>query len=178
MKPKIVRYSILLVLLAGLDLYSVLYLNDSRDRALQAKHDTEICRNLAHRIVALQSKPTIAGSAAPDQDNLTRRIEDAARVAGVSADNLASIEPDPSARIGDTSYVEKPTVVQIRNVNLQQLASMLCRLADDGSGLRIESLRLTVPPEQPDGNLWSAEFTLTYLIYLPLPTARQVAQRS
>jgi len=174
----IVRGGLFLAALAALDLFSFWSLEAARDRAVQATRDAALCQHLAERIVALQSKPTIAGSAALAQDNLSRRIEAAVRGAGVAGDDLASIEPDPSVRVGDTAYLEKPTTVQLREVTLQQLARLLCQLTQDGGELRIKSLRLTAPPEEQTGNLWSVEFALTYLIYSPLPAPRLLAQRS
>jgi hypothetical protein len=180
MKPGrlILRSGLFLGALVALDLFSIWNLDAARDRSVHAIQDAALCQHLADRIIALQSKPAIAGSAALAQDNLSRRIEAAVRGAGVAGEDLASIEPDPPVRAGDSPYLEKPTSVQLRNVSLQQLARLLCQLAADGSGLRIKSLRLTAPPEEQTGNLWSVEFTLTYLIYSPLPVPRQLAQRS
>jgi hypothetical protein len=167
------RGGILLGALVALNGFALLKFNTARDEAVTAIRDADLCEQVANRIAALRSKPVIAGSVSLPADNLSRRIEAAVRGAGVAGDDLASIEPDPASRIGDSSYLEKPTTIQLRNVSLTQVAQLLCALAGDAGGLRVKSLRLTTPPQEQSENLWSCEFTLSYLIYSPLAAPRQ-----
>jgi hypothetical protein len=170
--------AVLVGALATLDVWGYCTMTAARQRAIRANQDAETCNQLAARILTLESKPAIAAGKEQAQQELSRRIELAARSIGIAGDNLASIEPDPAIRIADTAYLEKPTTVQLREITLSQLAGLLCELSGDGTGLRIKSLRLTCPPQKQDGDLWSAEFTVIYLIYAPLPAQHSVLEKS
>jgi hypothetical protein len=145
-------------------------LMQARSNADIAIADAARCRSLSNQIVALKTKPTIAGTREQAQEELTARIEAAAKIFGITGDNLASITPEPAQRLADSVYLEKPTTIQLRQVTLAQVAGLLCRLATDGTGLRIKSLRLSAPPQSGNTDVWSAETTITYLIYSPQPT--------
>jgi len=153
-------------------------LGAARDRAASATADAELCQRLARQIMALQAKPAVADTQEQAQDQLSARIESDAHRFGITGDNLASIDPEPAERVADTVYLEKPTVLQLRQVSLEQLINLLCQISGDGSGLRIKALRLSVPPQNQQGNLWSAEVTVTYLIYAPVSQQQNNLEQS
>jgi hypothetical protein len=156
--------------LALANLWCYVILVQSKDAAQTAVQSARQSEQSAARIIALQAKPTVAGTREEAVNRLASRFEAAARALGIAGDNIASIVPDQPARIADSAYLEQATTVQLRQVTLVQLVDLLCGLADDDSGLRIKALRLSTPLQQKTGDGWSAELTATYLIYSPLPT--------
>jgi hypothetical protein len=170
-----------LIILVVLVALSVLILNawsywsmdESRSQARRAQVDAALCQKLSQEILELQRKPAIAGTREQATEELAARVELAARQSGISGDNLASIAPDAAVRVGDSDYLEKATSVQLRAVTLNQLAGLFGEISTEGS-LRVKSLRLTAPPQDSSvghgpTELWSAEFSIAYLIYSPLP---------
>jgi hypothetical protein len=159
-----------------LDGWSYWSMDRSRSEAQRAQTDAALCQKLSNDILELQKKPAIAGTREQATEELAARIESAAKQSGIGADSLASIAPEPAVRVGDSDYLEKATSVQLREVTLNQLAGLFGEISSEGSGLQIKSLRLTAPPqdlstEHKSSELWSAEFSIAYLIYSPPPKA-------
>jgi uncharacterized protein YggU (UPF0235/DUF167 family) len=171
MKPKrtFLLAGAMAIALLGVNLWSGWVLVRAKSQAQDATANAQLCRQLASRITDLQAKPVVAAAGEQATQELTARIETAAHSLGIAGDNLASIAPASAARVSDTAYLEKPTTVQLRQVTLSQLVSLLCNLAGDGRSLRIKELRLTTPPQKENSELWSAEITIAYLIYSPAP---------
>jgi hypothetical protein len=152
-----------------LDVYGYVAMLQARDRADEAVSGSALCERLANSITTLKAKPIIAGTHEQAVEELTKNIEAAAQAFGVAGnEHLASIAPEPTARLFNSAYLEKPTTVDLRNATLPQLIGMMCQLCANGSGLKIKTLRLTAPSKNDD-NMWNAELTITYLIYSPLP---------
>jgi len=169
------RLAILSLLFAiagvGLDGWCYWAMTQAKAAAVFAAQDADRCRSLATQIIALQDKPVVAGTQEHPFEQLTDRIEAAAKAYGIAGDtHLASIAPEQPTRVLDTAYIEKPTTIELRDAKLPQIIGLIERLALDGSALRVKSLRLTAPPHQEDGDLWSAELTVAYLIYSPIPS--------
>jgi len=136
--------------------------------------DLSACRDAASRIEQLRRRPAVAGSREVQATELSRRIEASARAAEMPDGALDQIEPQPPRRVGDTPYRQTPTRVRLRGVTLQQLFTFLHALAAEdasGPGLRLEALRLSAPRGEEAGDRWTAEATLTYLVYDPKAAA-------
>jgi hypothetical protein len=153
--------------------WSWLWLSSSRQRAEDAAADLSACRDSATRIESLRRRPVVAGSRDVQTTELSRRIESASSAAGMPDGGLDRIEPEPPRRVGETPYRETPTRVRLRHVTLRQLFAFLHSLAGDGNagpGLRLAALRLSAPRGEETGDQWSAEATLSYLVYDPRTT--------
>lgn len=161
--------ALLLACLLCLTGWSYWVMDQGQSQAAQAQHDAQACQVLSQQILSLRQKPAIADTKEQAVEQLSKRIETAARAAGIQGDNLAAIAPDPAVRLGDSVYLEKPTTVQLRQVTLAQLLNLAGQLSQGEGNLRIKSLRLSTSVQNDTGNLWSAEMTITYLIYSPLP---------
>lgn len=169
MKPRqiVIFGGLLVIVLVAADLCSYWVMTIAKDEASIGLRDAAVCQRLADQIVVLKTKPAIANTAEEAQETLSARIESIANRFGITGDNLASIDPAPAIRVADTVYLEKPTVVQFRQITLTQLINLLCQLSGDGNGLQIKALRLSTPPQSQNNASWSAELTVTYLIYSP-----------
>lgn len=154
------------VLLLGGLIFAYQYMSSARADAASAREDLDTCYRLAGQIEAQSNRPALA----TDRDDVSldanRLIDKAAKAAGIVS--LASIDPDTaSQRLGESDYKEKPTSVRIENVSLQQLVAMLHGISNADKGLLPKSIRLAAPREDIAGNGWTAELSLTYLIYSP-----------
>lgn len=150
--------------------WSWVWLSTSRQAAADAAADLSACRDSAARIESLRRRPVVAGTQDVQATDLSRRIEEAAGAAGMPDGGLDRVEPEPGRPVGDSSYRETPTRVRLRDITLAQLFAFLHALAADGQagpGLRLAALRLSAPGGEETGDLWSAEATLTYLVYDP-----------
>jgi hypothetical protein len=97
---------------------------------------------------------------------LGQRTEAALQKAQVAATALEGVYPQTVRPVGDSPYLQKPTVLALKGVTLRQLTSFLVALTD-GSGLTVKDLRLRIPHGDAARDLWDAEVTLTCLIYEP-----------
>jgi len=150
--------------------WSWVTLCQSRQAATDAASDLSASRDAASRIEQLRRRPAVAGSREVQATELSRRIEESARAAGMPDGGLDQIEPEPPRRVGDTPYRQTPTRVRLRHVMLQQLFAFLRALAVEdasGPGLQLEAIRLSAPRGEEAGEQWTAEATLTYLVYDP-----------
>lgn len=165
------RLTLLLTLLvsalAVAAVWSYAQLADARAAAAGAGADTATCRKLVNAIEAWRTEPDIGAAGEMQINELTHRIEQAARAAGMSLDSLVRIWPEPPRRVADTVYLEKRTHVLLRRVTIRQLVTLLSALTSEPASLRVSALRLTAPRGNEAGNQWTAETTLTHLVYAP-----------
>lgn len=147
--------------------------------AAAAKDDTRQCQALAERIHRLQNKPSIVGQEEVDPNELNHRLEQAAAKTHLPAGSLISIRPRTAKRLETSVYRQKPTDLTLRGVTLMQLVDFLRALMSDDPQLQIHSLRLTAPRQESSAQqrteTWSAELTISYLIYAP-PTSPKAGQ--
>lgn len=169
--PEHRRHAILAAALAAALLLSAAWmyadLAERRTMAQHAAEDVAACEQLAEQIRDLRRQPSLARSHEMEHQELTRRIEAAAQAAQLPAASLVSIAPAPAQRINRTPYKRKSTQVQFTGVTLPQLVRVLGSFAAEEAGPKVTQLRLAAPRDQQSGDRWSAEVTLTYLIYAP-----------
>ena len=162
------------LLLAGLATFALWCghrLTASRAAAVVAAQNLRACETLVNKIAALSSRPSLAALHARSDTELTRRIEEQAAKALLPSQSILRIEPRTPQRIADTAYLEQPTSLELRGVTLQQLITFLVFLLDEETELRVTTLRLTAPRHETryaGQEQWSAELTLTYLIFSPI----------
>jgi hypothetical protein len=159
----------LIVSLVALNLWAWSVLADRRQAAGAAQHDAGICQDLAERIKRLKDKPMVAGSHEIELTELSKRIEQAAVDCQIPASELVRISPEAARRVGDSLYLEKPTTVLLEGVGLHELARFLYDMSNGSAAMDVQNLRLNAPREQETGDRWTAEVTLSYLIYAPKP---------
>jgi hypothetical protein len=99
---------------------------------------------------------------------ITGLIEQAAQAAGVGPGSLRRITPEAPQRLGDSAYKEKPTLLALDDVTLEQLVRLVHHLVSSQQGLCPKSIRLSAPRKAAADSAWSAEIVLTYLIYDPV----------
>lgn len=139
----------------------------ARRRAAEVVRDHQQIQTLVRRLEQLKQRPALAGSDELELAELSRLIEQAARDAGIPLDRLVRIWPEQPQRVRDSVYLEKPTQILFRGVTLRQFTTFLHGISHAGTGLRIKSLRITAPRDEPESETWIVEATLTYLIYAP-----------
>jgi hypothetical protein len=165
-------FCILAALLAGSALWTYQVMAGARDMAVQNQSELADCYKMAAQIDGYNhsKQPALAADGELKSSETTALIEQSAKSAGIPQANLAQIFPESPQRLGDSAYKEKPTQVRLENVSLQQLTAMLYALAGNQKPLQAKSIRLAAPRQQETGNLWTAELSLTYLIYDPIKT--------
>jgi hypothetical protein len=144
----------------------------ARDAAETAATELAECRRLAGTIEARRgTSSTNARANARGVDagaEVTRRIEGAAKSAGLPAGGIERIEPVPvrqveNGAVGDRAASEKPTIVQLRGVTLRQALTFFHAAAGPGRpSMRLSQVRLTAASADDANDRWAVESTLTY----------------
>ena len=166
------RTKLLAMAAAVLLVYMVYWSYDSmaaaRQAAIVSQRDQAVSLDLAAQIEQLGQSPMRASEGEKQLKAMNELIGDAARQAGVAADNIVRVASEASPRhIGDSVYSEKVTEVAIRRVTLEQLVTMLHALLTKDDSLNAKVIRLSAPRDESEANLWSATVTVSYLIYDP-----------
>lgn len=135
--------------------------------AIQAGNDLAQCQSLATYIEGLKQLPAKVGLRDMVRSELDHQLEAAAKEAGFTTTNIVSITPSSPRRVGNSVYQEKPTDVVLRELTLQQLLAFLYNVNSKNVGLCVQNIRLTAPRNQNATGHWTAQVTLSYLIYSP-----------
>jgi len=171
---QLVILTVLGVVAAG---WSYAFMTTQRDAHRNARADLNDCRAMAARLRQVADKSSTPCPANPDLDTqVIGRIEQMARKAGIPDTGLKLINPTPPLRVGNSSYMEKPTLVMLGDVTLRQFVTLVHGLIGPESGLHAKSIRLAARRADDTSDCWSAEVTLTRLIYAPpqsLPGGRR-----
>lgn len=140
----------------------------ARQAALAAQEDVARCRQLAAALERLRTQPARAGQAERRVEELSARIEAAAQAAGIPPAQLLAIRPQPAVRLGPSPYTQKPTQVTLQAVRLEQLTRFVHGLTGGADGLWARSIRLSAPRGDEASEIWSAEVTVSEVLYAPL----------
>ncbi len=155
---------ILLMAMIGVPLVAAVFLLDARDVAERAGDDLKACMAASARIRQLERLPRGQSAGPIDAAFVHQRGQQALQTLGLPAEHLVQIVPGTPQRVGETGYKEVPTSLVLRDLNLRQIVQLLLSVTD-GSRLSVKSLRLSAPRDTEDGAQWSAEATLSYLIF-------------
>ncbi len=158
--------SVLGVILVLTAAWAYRYMGLRREAAIAAQLDLAECVRMGRQIEQFGRRPTLAAEYEQFATETISLIENAAKAAGISAESISRITPEPPRRIDDTIYKEKPTQVLLRRITLKQLTALTHGLLNVETGLRAKSIRLSAPRNEADDR-WTAELVLTYLIYDP-----------
>ncbi len=159
---------LILLALGGAAFWSYDFLDTQHSSALAAQRDLTAIEGFAQRIEAARQRPKLAAEQEQVGTQTTALIEKAATAAGILPDTnnnrFMEIKPQPAQRVGETNFREKPTVLKFKNVTLEQVVRLMHALAAGEPALHAKSLQLSCMNADDTTN-WSAEITLTYLIY-------------
>jgi hypothetical protein len=158
-------------LLAGLSLaggWSLIDYRDAKQQAGQSRVDTDRCIEMSDTIHGHRSAPAIADDTERLGSVMSSRIESAATEASLSANQLVRITPNAPVRLGESDYRVKPTHVALKNISMKQCVRFVHTLLAGDPNLRCRSLRLSAPRHDTVRDRWSAEVSITYLIYDPV----------
>lgn len=155
----------LLLLPALAALWSFRWLSESAEDARRAASASMSTSALLSRIREISESPRRAELSEVEVSDLTQAIERAAASAGIGPRAVLRIEPEAPRRTSDAALLEKPTRIDLDRVELGAFLGLLHRLCVEGSGLRVSELSLRAPYSEKVGSRWSAEITLSYLVY-------------
>jgi hypothetical protein len=158
---------VLIVLLLAVTWWSHSRMADSRAAAITAGAAARACRQMTQQIKLCRRRPAIASGQERLASEVTGLIEAAAKAAGIRADKLVRISPEPAQRLEDAAYKDKPTRVRLTDVRLKEFVALLHKLLLDKTGLHDKSIRISASQRDDTGDLWGVELVLTYLIYDP-----------
>lgn len=106
----------------------------------------------------------------PDRDReVIGLIERSAAGSGIDRTSVARISPETPRRVADTEYAEHRVLVALRQVELDQLLRFLHGVADDGGGLRAQTIPLRVPQDPTTDSRWNADTTFAYVSSISNP---------
>lgn len=166
-RNRVLAICLIVAAVAGLS-WSYGFMAAKRSYALAAGADADACREMAAKIDHLSHRPALASDSERLADEIHGLVEKAARSAGIGAQGILRITHEQPQRLGNSAYKEKPTVVAMRNVSLQQLTDMMYGLSSQEKGLSAKVIRLTTPTNSEASDLWNAEVAVSYLIYDPM----------
>lgn len=162
-------------LLIAAAVFSYAQLAKARGHAGRAQSQVTTVVSTLHEIETLGGKPELASVDAERSAQLSRHIETVAAQAGIAPSQIERVQAQPSRRIDGGPYLRQPTQVLLRQVTLPQLLALLHDLDTEGQTLQLDDLRLIAPHDQLVGDHWRAEFTISYLVYDPVPTRERQA---
>jgi hypothetical protein len=140
-----------------------------------AAENLSACRQLAQQISDLATAPTKAWqqNEAPF-DSLRLELQQIVAAEDIGESNLISVNQQQARRLGEGDYLTEPAQIELRNVTLGQLVSLLLQITQGRRGLNVQAVRLSAPrgiEHAGEAETWSAEVILTHLIFSPKSTA-------
>ncbi|MDB5290923.1 MAG: hypothetical protein JWL69_2164 [Phycisphaerales bacterium] len=160
---------------------------DKMRRAAEAcEGDMAICRRDLADLARWQPAPSDSQALSNQSPELSDRVRQAATAANVAA-KLVSIEPGNPTRVENSDYEEMPVFLRFEELSLGELAGYLAALAHSDPGLRSKSIELEPPrgqaviddsndeagtrlrkrPAARSDETWTADVTISYLVYAP-----------
>jgi hypothetical protein len=165
---------VLVIAAAGACLLAWLWESGKRSAAEIAAGNLAAARDDVEAIGRMRRAPGQSVASALDAPEVSRRIREAAKTAGLG--EPASIEAAPPARLGATDYTETPVYLGLEPLTLKQLVTFLHHLSRLDPGVRVRQIELS-PPEAANGagpaaddggeDLWTAGVAVGYLTYSP-----------
>ena len=118
------------------------------------------------RLKVLRGAPRAATDRERPNDELLAQIRDAMDRAGMPAKRWIGNDPALPVRVPRSPYKRLSTRLSFERVTLPDLVTFAFYLTENDRALRISHIRL-VAPRGDDPETWTAELTITYLIYSP-----------
>lgn len=145
-----------------------------RRAVVNARDYTHSCHKLALELRGLTptSQPTDI-KIALDRGDVIRRIETAAKEAGMRPEAILSVTPEAPRRIGDSGFEQLNHLVHLQSVNLQQVSSLAESVLRSDSALRVSSIALSAPREPTaQQEFWNVQLTFSRLTASPSVVAQ------
>lgn len=175
------REALILVLVCGLALtaaWCLWHATSMRRAVISAKDYTLRCEKLALqlRVLTPTSQPTDTKVIA-DKGDVIRRIETAAKEAGMRPEAILSVTPEAPRRIGDSGFAQHNHLVHLQSVSLQQVSSLAESVLGADPMLRVSAIAFSAPREPaPQQELWNVQLTFSRLTPSPMLSTGPVAQ--
>lgn len=143
-------------------------------RSLASKHDShaalvrQVEQMNADMLVVrrLRAAPRLATERQRPNDELLAEVRGAMDRAKMPAERWVGHDPSRPVRLPRTPYKRLSTRLAFEDVTLQELVTLSFFLVKNNPALNVSSVRLSAPPAAKKKN-WSAELTISYLIYAP-----------
>ncbi len=164
---QLTTYALLIAIAAAVTTLSWLAYRSDAAEATHAAAQAHEATQLAEHIAALRGKPSPIMSQTIDSPDLARQITEAAAKAGIPANRVDRIEPDPPQRVSGTVYKRIPIHVMLNRTTLPQIETLIFNLENNTPALHADQLRMVTPRDEQNINEWKVELTLSYLIYSP-----------
>jgi hypothetical protein len=133
--------------------------------------DARTCRDLASEMTALRELPQFAVLEAESVETIFGHIQRAVESALLPPKSLVRVQPSAPSYLGDSSYRIRPIRLELEEVTMRQLITFAHHLVDENRGLTVRDLEFWhagTDSSSAPGERWSAELTLTQLIFSPM----------
>lgn len=114
----------------------------------------------------LRAAPRLATERQRPNDELLAEVRDAMGSAKMPAARWVGNDPSRPVRLPRTPYKRLSTRLAFEDVTLQELVTLSFFLVKSNPALNVSSVRLSAPMTAKSKN-WSAELTVSYLIFAP-----------
>lgn len=139
-------------------------------RAAESRAQFEVCQRHAADIERFRRQPKFAATAVLTDHELSALVARARAAAGIAETAIDLIDPQPLNVIGRSPYSRRPVAIDLRALNLRQVATLVDGLSDVEHGLWVSQLRLSPVRQQAavaDVELWNIKLVLTQLVFSP-----------
>ncbi len=165
-KRQAILIGIMMAMLTIAAVWNVNWMMRQRRSAIYAANNLAACEALRDQIKSLRDKPAVASTEALASQELGKRLAAAAERSKLPGGPPKDVFPQSERSVEDSPYLIKPTLLTLRQVPLEKLATFLYYLSED-AGLKVRDLSLRSPRGEKAKDVWNAEATITYLIYKP-----------
>lgn len=143
-------------------------------RSLASKHDSHaaLVRQVEEMnadmlaVRRLRAAPRLATERQRPNDELLAEVRSAMDRSHMPAERWVGNDPSRPVRLPRTPYKRLSTRLAFEDVTLQELVTLSFFLVKHNPALRVSSVRLSAPVTAKAKN-WSAELTVSYLIFAP-----------
>jgi len=130
------------------------------------------CRKQAAQIQNVRARPVFAATEIAETEALTRLIREARETAAIEPQAVDLVSPQSPSRLGKSSYRQRSVAIDLRGLNLAQIARFVGALTDRTEGIWVSQLRLTPVRSDDDDQgqseeRWNVELVLTQINYSP-----------
>lgn len=130
--------------------------SDARSHALALAREIEQLRRGQSSGAVPATQPTDMGSL----------FEQAVKRIGLAPANVTRVTPEPPRLLEKAALRQFGCQVDIRNIGFGQSLNLVSQIADTGSGIGVDEIRLTAAARDASADAWSIELRLSQLVAL------------
>lgn len=138
---------------------------------------TKLCVKLGNEIQDARENSSVATTNPDSEDKVLARVTEAAESAGFSTQKVLGVSPADPIRNGQSDYLTRNTRVSLSAIPLKACVKFAETLSNR-DGFEVASVVLIPPAKVTKPEKWSAELTLTQLIYEPINRTSQGSSNS